>query len=65
MTWERFYERYADWTDSTIKSCISTLSDIGSGEEVVDVVLNISERSLKEQLIRKKEILTNLLFGLT
>ena len=53
MTWERFYERYAEWTDSTIKSCISTLSDIGSGEDVVDVVLNLSEQSLKEQLIRK------------
>ena len=53
MTWERFYDRYSDWAESTIKSCISTLTDIGSGDEVVEVVLYLSNQDIKDQLVRK------------
>ena len=53
MTWERFYDRYSSWQESSIKTCISALADIGTGDEVVDVVLSLSSQELKEQLVRK------------
>ena len=53
MTWWKFYDRYSNWNESTIKTCISTLSEIGTGDEVVDVVQNLDNQDLKEQLIRK------------
>ena len=53
MTWDDFYDRYCDWSESTIKTRISSLEDIGAGEDVVDVVLNLSDEKLKVQLVRK------------
>lgn len=53
MTWDDFYDRYCDWSESTIKTRISSLEDIGAGEDVVDVVLNLSDEKLKVQLLRK------------
>ena len=53
MTWDDFYDRYCDWSESTIKTRISSLEDIGVGEDVVDVVLNLPDEKLKVQLVRK------------
>lgn len=53
MTWDDFYDRYCDWTEATMKTRISSLEDIGNGEDVVDVCLNISDERIKAQLIRK------------
>ena len=53
MTWDDFYDKYLDWSESTVKSRISSLQSIGQGEEVVDVILNLSDEKIKAQLIRK------------
>lgn len=53
MFWDDFYDRYCDWSESTLKTRISSLEDIGNGEDVVDVVLNITDEKVKVQLIRK------------
>ena len=53
MIWDDFYDRYSDWSESRIKTRISSLEDIGAGEDVVDVCLNLSDEKLKDQLIRK------------
>lgn len=53
MTWDDFYDGYCNWSESTLKTRISLLEDIGSGEEVVDVILNLSDDRSKAQLVRK------------
>jgi hypothetical protein len=42
MTWDDFYDKYCDWSESTVKTRISSLENIGNGEDVIDVVLNLS-----------------------
>ena len=53
MLWSDFYDSFWDWSDSTRRTRISSLEDIGSGEEVVEVVLEIEDPKVKAQLIRK------------
>ena len=53
MTWDDFHDRYSDWSESTVKSRISSLEDVGNGEDVVDVILGLSDEKIKAQLIRK------------
>lgn len=53
MMWDDFYDRYCDWSEATIKTRISALEDVGAGEDVVDVVLNLSDEKAKAQLVRK------------
>ena len=53
MLWSDFCEGFWDWSDSTRRTRISSLEDIGSGDEVVDAVLEIDDRKIKAQLIRK------------
>ena len=53
MLWSDFYYTYSDWAESTLRSRISSLKDMGSGDEVVDVVLDMPSDKLKTQLIRK------------
>lgn len=53
MTWDDFYDRYCDWSESTLKTRISSLEDIGAGEDVVDVILNLPDDKSKAQLVRK------------
>ena len=53
MQWTDFYDGFWDWSDSTRKSRISSLEDIGTGEEVVEVVLEIEDEKVRAQLIRK------------
>ena len=53
MTWCKFYNRYAFWNIDSIKGCISALSDVGAGSEVVDVVSKLADGDSKNSLIRK------------
>lgn len=53
MTWDDFYDRYCDWSESTLRTRISSLEDIGAGEDVVDVILNLPDDKSKAQLVRK------------
>lgn len=53
MLWSDFYDGFWDWSDSTRRTRISSLEDIGSGDEVVEVVLEIEDPKVKAQLIRK------------
>ena len=53
MVWDHFYDRYCDWSEATVKSAISSLEDIGSGEDVVEVCLNLFSEELSCQMIRK------------
>ena len=53
MQWCDFYDAFWDWSDSTRRTRISSLEDIGSGDEVVEVVLEIEDPKVKAQLIRK------------
>lgn len=53
MQWCDFYDAFWDWSDSTRRTRISSLEDIGSGDEVVDAVLEIEDPKIKAQLIRK------------
>lgn len=53
MQWCDFYDAFWDWSDSTRRTRISSLGDIGSGEEVVEVVLEIEDPKIRAQLIRK------------
>lgn len=53
MFWSEFYENCWEWSDSTRRSRISSLEDIGPGKEVVEVVLDIQDEKVKAQLVRK------------
>lgn len=53
MQWCDFYDAFWDWSDSTRRTRISSLEDIGPGEEVVEAVLEIEDSKIKAQLIRK------------
>lgn len=53
MKWRDFYDAFWDWSDSTRRTRISSLEDIGPGDEVVDAVLEIEDPKVKAQLIRK------------
>ncbi len=53
MLWSDFYERYIDWSESTIISRISSLEDIGTGEEIIEVLYELSSEKAKDKFIRK------------
>lgn len=53
MQWCDFYDAFWDWSDSTRRTRISSLEDIGSGDEVVEAVLEIEDSKIRSQLIRK------------
>ena len=53
MQWCDFYDAFWDWSDSTRRARISSLEDIGSGDEIVEAVLEIEDPKVKAQLIRK------------
>ena len=53
MEWPDFYVGFWDWADSTIRTRIFSLEDIGTGEEIVEVVCNLFDSKLQVQLIRK------------
>lgn len=43
MQWCDFYDAFWDWSDSTRRTRISSLEDIGSGDEIVEAVLEIED----------------------
>jgi len=51
-TWKEFYDKYDNWSESTILSRISSLQDIGPSAEVIDCANCISEQ-VAEKLVRK------------
>ena len=53
MKWSVFYENYWDWADTTRRTRISSLEDIGSGSEIVEVIYEIQDWKVRSQLIRK------------
>lgn len=53
MLWDEFYDAFWDWSDSTRRTRISSLEDIGTGDEIVEAVLEIEDPKVKAQLIRK------------
>lgn len=53
MIWSDFYDNYTEWSESTIRSRISSLEDMGNSDEIVDVVIDLPNEKLKAQLIRK------------
>lgn len=52
-TWDEFFDSFWDWSDSTRKTRISYLENIGSGDEIVEAVLDIQDEKIRAQLIRK------------
>lgn len=52
-TWDEYYEGFWDWSDSTRKTRISYLEDIGPGDEIVEAILDIQDEKTRAQLIRK------------
>ena len=53
MKWAEFYEKYWDWSDTTRRTRISSLEDVGTGTEVVEVIYEIQDAKVRAQLIRK------------
>ena len=53
MLWTDFYDGFWDWSDSTRRTRISSLEDMGSGEEIVEVIYEIEDPKVRSQLIRK------------
>lgn len=52
MLWADFYEGFWDWADATKCINIASLEDIGTGEEVVEVIYEIEDPEVRSQLIR-------------
>ena len=53
MQWYDFYGNFWGGSDATRRTRISSLEDIGTGEEIVEVVLEIKDERVKALLIRK------------
>ena len=53
MEWFDFYDKYYDLSDKSLKIIIANLEDIGSGDEVADVVVDIDDPDIKDLLIKK------------
>ena len=51
-TWNEFYEKYDDWADSTQLKKISSLTDMGTAEQVADCTNYISD-TVAEKLVKK------------
>lgn len=52
MRWAEFYDNFWDWADATRRIRISSLDDIGTGEEIVEVIYEIEDPEVRAQLIR-------------
>lgn len=53
MDWYDFYDGYTEWAESTLRTRISSLKDMGTGEEIVEVLIDLPAEKLKVQLLRK------------
>lgn len=53
MTWETYYEKFYDWSESTAASYLSRLADFGPSAEVCEIAQMFSEEAAANRLIRK------------
>ena len=53
MLWSDFYDEFWDWTDAIRCTHITSLEDIGTGEEIVEVIYEIEDPKVRAQLVRK------------
>lgn len=53
MTWEDFYEKFYEWSESTQISRISNLTDFGSSSEVFDIALEFSDPKITTRFLKK------------
>ena len=51
VNWSSFYEKYDSMSDSRLRECVMNLSDIGSGEEIADVITDIDNVEIKLRLL--------------
>jgi hypothetical protein len=53
MDWYDFYNDYCDMAPAQLKKSIASLEYVGSGDEVVDAVVDIEDKSIKTLLVKK------------
>ena len=53
MEWNGFYNSYSRMTDVDLRGAVISLDDIGSGEEVTDVLTDISNAEIRLRLFDK------------
>ena len=53
MEWYIFYEEYSNMSDVNLRNNVISLSDIGDGNEVVDVITNINNAEIRLRLLEK------------
>ncbi len=53
MTWETFYDRFWDWSESTQINRVSSLREFGPSDEVCEVAEAFSDKKVASRFIRK------------
>ncbi|MBQ7033832.1 MAG: hypothetical protein IJN25_09280 [Clostridia bacterium] len=53
MTWDEYYMGFYEWAESTQISRMSTLTDFGPSDEIVEIVQNFYDEKIATRLIRK------------
>lgn len=53
MDWYSLYDKYLDMPDHVLRASVISLSDIGLGSEVADIITNIENAEIKLRLIEK------------
>lgn len=53
MTWDEYYMNFYEWAESTQISRISSLTDFGPSDEIVEVVQNFYDEKVATRLVRK------------
>ena len=53
MTWDEYYVNFYEWAESTQISRLSSLTDFGPSDEIVEVVQNFYDEKVATRLVRK------------
>ena len=53
MTWDEYYMSFYEWAESTQISRLSSLTDFGPSDEIVEVVQNFYDEKVATKLVRK------------
>lgn len=53
MTWDEYYMNFYEWAESTQISRLSSLTDFGPSDEIVEVVQNFYDEKIATRLVRK------------
>ena len=53
MTWDEYYMNFYEWAESTQISMLSSLTDFGPSDEIVEVVQNFYDEKVATRLVRK------------